>query len=247
MSNMPWVRFFPSDWLGGTRGMSAAEAGVYINLIAMMYDNGEPLTEDHPKLARLCGASNATFKRTLERLVNDGKIIRAEAGLWNDRVQKEQVYRSEKSAVGKQAADERWKKTKENQQAFNADAMRSQCDGNANQSPDIRIDGSSDSESVITVVPASAGPAPSDDRFAFKATTIKLSSRDLERWRKDFPHISLVAELWALDEWAGQQANWFIAVSGALAKKERAALERINLRKTELEAGPPKRHRDGRI
>ena len=38
MSKMPWIRFFPSDWLAGTRGMSAVETGVYITLIATMYE-----------------------------------------------------------------------------------------------------------------------------------------------------------------------------------------------------------------
>ena len=39
MSESPWIKFYPSDWLAGTRGMSATEAGVYINLIAMMYES----------------------------------------------------------------------------------------------------------------------------------------------------------------------------------------------------------------
>lgn len=138
MSDMPWIRFFPSDWLGGTRGMSASEAGVYINLLAMMYERRAPLVEDCAKLARLCGASNSVFRRTLEQLIADGKIIRTEAGLWNDRVEKESVYRSEKSAVGKQAAELRWRKPQQIQEARDADAMRSQCEGNANQKPDTR-------------------------------------------------------------------------------------------------------------
>jgi uncharacterized protein YdaU (DUF1376 family) len=83
MSEMPWVRFFPSDWLGGTRGMSAAETGIYITLVATMYERGEPVPEDHPRLARLCGASNSMFKAALETLVAEGKITRSEEGLWN--------------------------------------------------------------------------------------------------------------------------------------------------------------------
>lgn len=64
--------------------------------------------------------------------------------------------------------------------------------------------------------------------FAFEAQTIRLSPAHLEQWRKAFPHISLEAELLALDEWAGTKGNrWFAAVSGALAKKERAAVDRV--------------------
>jgi len=57
----PYVRFFASDWLGGTRGMKAAEVGIYITLIAMMYERCEPLPEDHKRLARQCGCSVSVF------------------------------------------------------------------------------------------------------------------------------------------------------------------------------------------
>lgn len=139
MSKMPWVRFFPSDWLGGTRGMSAVETGVYITLIATMYERGEPIAEDHSRLARLCGASNSAFKKALETLLGEGKIVRVDAGLWNDRVEKEQVYLSDKSEVGSRAANARWqRKDKENNGCDDADALQTQCQGNANQKPDTR-------------------------------------------------------------------------------------------------------------
>ena len=64
-------------------------------------------------------------------------------------------------------------------------------------------------------------------RYAFEARTIRLTSRDFGRWEASFPHLSLRAELEQLDEWAGQQGRkWFQAVAGALAKRERSALER---------------------
>lgn len=140
MEKMPWVRFFASDWLAGTRGMSAAETGVYITLIATMYERQEPIPEDITRLARLCGASNSSFKKIIELLINDEKIIRVDGGLWNERVEKERVYLSEKSEVGSRAAKARWgKKHNEN----NGQNMPTQCEGNANampfQKPDTRV------------------------------------------------------------------------------------------------------------
>jgi uncharacterized protein YdaU (DUF1376 family) len=174
MSDMPWVRFFPSDWLGGTRGMSASETGIYITLIATMYERGEPVPEDHPRLARLCGASNSTFKTALESLVSEGKIARSEAGLWNDRVAKEQSYRSEKSEVGKQAAIARWG-TKENKNNVgpHANAMQSQCQGNANQKPEPYKNG----ESNDSPKPVSARVV---DLADFKSELSDLDSERLE-------------------------------------------------------------------
>lgn len=144
MKKMPWVRFFASDWLAGTRGMSAVETGVYITLIATMYERGEPIQEDHARLARLCGASNSAFKKALETLVDEGKITRSANGLWNDRVEKEQVYLSEKSEVGSKAASARWgKKDNENNGGDDANALHTQSEGNANQKPDTRTISSS--------------------------------------------------------------------------------------------------------
>jgi hypothetical protein len=66
MSELPWVQFFPSDWLGGTRTLTVVETGVYITLIASMYDQGRPLTDPPDRLARLCGASTKQFVGALE-------------------------------------------------------------------------------------------------------------------------------------------------------------------------------------
>lgn len=139
MSDMPWVRFFPSDWLAGTRGMSAAETGIYITLVSTMYERGEPVPEDHSRLARLCGAPVATFRRTLETLIEEGKITRLDAGLWNKRVGEECNYRAEKSEAGVNAASARWnKKTNKNNGAKHATALPPQSDRNASQKPDTR-------------------------------------------------------------------------------------------------------------
>jgi hypothetical protein len=91
-----------------------------------MYERGEPIRRiTHDLLG--CGASNSAFKSALDTLILEGKIVRVEAGLWNERVEKEQVYLSEKSEVAFQAAKARWKKTKQKQGPSDADAMRWQC------------------------------------------------------------------------------------------------------------------------
>ena len=116
MSDFPWVRFFPSDWLAGTRGMSAVETGIYITLVATMYERGEPIPEDQARLARLCGASNSAFKKALDTLIDEGKVTRVDGGLWNDRVEKEKVYLSEKSEVARRAGKMSAEKRKQNQE-----------------------------------------------------------------------------------------------------------------------------------
>lgn len=135
MSDLPWFRFFASDWLTGTRGMSAAEAGIYITLIASMYDQAEPLVDDPKRLARLCGATPTVFKATLKILIHEGKITRGENGLWNDRVETELNFREGKSQAARKSSNARWSnKGNENNGGGNANAMPSQCGSDASQS-----------------------------------------------------------------------------------------------------------------
>lgn len=139
--------------------MSAAETGIYITLIATMYERGEPIKEDHSRLARLCGASNSSFKACLNSLVLDGKIIRSKDGLWNERVQKETVYRQEKSEVGRNAANALWdKKRNKINVGADANAMPGQSGRNANQKPESEPEARIDKEgsSLRSLAPQAA-------------------------------------------------------------------------------------------
>jgi uncharacterized protein YdaU (DUF1376 family) len=132
MSEGPWIRFFPSHWLAGTRGMSAAETGIYITLIAMMYERGEPLADDRQRLARLCGTTPAALRSALDMMIEAGKIELVEGGLWNEKVGVETEFRREKSSSARESAEKRWKKKQQKQPLPDASAVRSQSDGNAN-------------------------------------------------------------------------------------------------------------------
>lgn len=163
----PYVRFFASDWLGGTRGMKASEVGVYITLIAMMYERCEPLPEDHKRLSRQCGCAASTFTTILEMLIEDGKITREESGLWNARVEKEFKWREKNSQQSSEAAHVRWEKAKEN----NSDEMPAQCERNASgmpsQKPETR---SQKPEKKVLEARASRLPSdwqPTDENWSF--------------------------------------------------------------------------------
>jgi len=142
MSEGPWIRFFPSDWLAGTRGMTAAETGIYITLVAMMYERGEPIPNDTSRLARLCGTTTAALKSTLSILCDEGKISVVDGALWNDRVGVETEIRRDKSTSAQKSAETRWQKQKQNQHRNDASELHTQSDRNANQKPDTREDAS---------------------------------------------------------------------------------------------------------
>jgi hypothetical protein len=86
----------------------------------------------------------------------------------------------------------------------------------------------------------SVGPVGNSQRgapYAFEQGVIRLNARDLEKWRRAYPNISLEAELIALAPWAKQQESWFNAVSAALAKRQREAVMGIERVKAEAAAG----------
>ena len=109
MSDITHIAFYPSDWLGGTRGLTAAETGVYITLVCMMYERQAPLKVDKPRLARICGLPASKLKGALETLLDEGKIVEVDGGLWNDRVGREIGRVRERSSKARDSAKARWK------------------------------------------------------------------------------------------------------------------------------------------
>src|SRR5690606_26977656 len=79
------VQWYQDDFVGGVRGMKAHEIGIYTMLLMEMYARGQALSLSTERLARLCGADRRTFEKALEMLIADGKIIRLDCGLWNER------------------------------------------------------------------------------------------------------------------------------------------------------------------
>jgi uncharacterized protein YdaU (DUF1376 family) len=127
MSAAPYVPFYTSDFLGGTSGMTAASKGVYITLLCLMYESEEPLPQSWDTLARRCGCTLPAFKRSVEALQDDGKIIVTGAGIWSEKCEKHIMQRRERQSSAAGAAKKRWEKIKENQCQDDKTALSAQC------------------------------------------------------------------------------------------------------------------------
>ena len=137
------MKFFPSDWLAGTSGLTAAERGVYVTILMLIYENEGPISIDEGRLARRCGTTKAAFKKLFQALCDEGKLLSEDGVISNDRAEKELCKRAIRVKKATHAAAQRWtgqkKKTVKNQRSNDANASAKQCSGNAlYQKPEAR-------------------------------------------------------------------------------------------------------------
>ncbi len=60
--------------------------------------------------------------------------------------------------------------------------------------------------------------------YAFEAGVIRLNEKDFTSWKASFSYLDVPAELIGASKWAGEQGqNWFHAIKGLLAKRNREA------------------------
>lgn len=108
---IPYFRFYPSDFMRGVRGLTAQEVGVYTMLLCRMYEESGPIECHILRLSTYCGMREATFEKTLNKLVALGKINLANGMLSNGRAEIEISNRSNDlkiaSAAGKASAEKR--------------------------------------------------------------------------------------------------------------------------------------------
>lgn len=241
MSTAPAMPIFIDAYLADTTHLSVEEHGAYLLLLMAMWRRNGSVPNDDKDLARIVGLSLTKWRkikvRILPFLAVDGDEISQK------RLKKEWDFVQEKRRKNAENGGKGGRpKSKENNGIVKANGyLGENPDESTHTHTHTQVGSSDKSENLIDGVPADAGSPSSDDRYAFAASTIKLTGKDLEKWRQSFPHISLEAELWGLDDWAAQQRNWFVAVSGALAKKERAVVERIHMARVDREAGPSRR------
>lgn len=127
------IAFYPSDWLAGTRGLTAVETGVYITIVAMMYERGEPITIERKRLARLCGTTPKALEKALETLSDEGKVEEVGGGLWNERVDTELKKARQKSDSARESIRSRSEKDEQNQPPPGTDGKRTKNGRNTNQ------------------------------------------------------------------------------------------------------------------
>ena len=125
--HIPYFNFYPSDFMGGTRGLSAQQVGVYMMLLCKIYEDNGPVEFDSYKLSTYCGMRENTFIKIFDQLVRLDKLQHENGAVFNERAQTEISSRANtlknNSKAGKVSAQKRQQKQQSNptgvQRVFN--------------------------------------------------------------------------------------------------------------------------------
>jgi uncharacterized protein YdaU (DUF1376 family) len=217
MSGLPWFKFYHQDWRAGTAKLTSSEKGVYIDLLAAMYDEGGSIERDDAGWARVCGLPKAGFVRALKALIKDKKIIEVDGRLSNGRVEKELCASQNARSVKSQNAKSRWQKTEENQSSENASAMRPHTEVRSQKSEDItnviskRAPRAADEvkKVLLTVLPEDVADAVIAHRKAKKSplTTPAMAQMLLKKFQQWHDPVEAATEMISRG-WQGFNPDW---------------------------------------
>lgn len=113
-ARIPYFDFYPSDFMHGVRGLSAQEVGVYTMMLCRIYEENGPVEFHVMRLSTYCGMRESTFVKTVEKLIELGKLQLVEGKITNHRAEAEISSRANKlkinSKAGKASAEKRQQK-----------------------------------------------------------------------------------------------------------------------------------------
>lgn len=194
---------YVADYLQDTTHLQALESGAYLHLI-MAYWSAGKLPNDDRQLATIAKMTPAQWKRArplLEAFFGAGFTS-------HKRIDHELKRTAEVSASytarAAQAANKRWSK-------------------HASSMPEALLEQSLDMPSLPSPkkdkIPADAGQSPKE--YEFEYGVVRLAKKHFSAWEKAYSYLDLRAELVSLEPWAREQSNWFCALPGALARRNR--------------------------
>jgi uncharacterized protein YdaU (DUF1376 family) len=122
---MHYFKFNIADYKKDTDHLTFAEHGAYIKALSRYYLLEEPLPLEEEKLFRYLGAKDEAETQAI-RIILDDFFTKTDVGFIHKRCDVEIEQYQESSHKASHSAKVRW------QNERNANAMRSQCEGNAN-------------------------------------------------------------------------------------------------------------------
>ena len=216
---IPYFDFYPSDFMHGVRGLSAQEVGVYTMMLCRIYEENGPVEYHVMRLATYCGMRESTFVKTVEKLIELGKLQLIDGMITNHRAEAEISSRANKlknnSKAGKASAEKRQQKQRSNstdvQQTFNhtdtdadiTSSLRSDVDAQA------RSTSKQDFVSELSeLLDAETIEAIIDHRKKKRAPITAKAGKLMARELRKCANPREAADMMILHGWQGIKAEW---------------------------------------
>lgn len=216
MNGLYRIDFYPRDWISGTRELSDRARGVYIDLLARIYDLGRPLDYDERDLCRYLGyRDRRQLIPVIKELADKGKIRIVDNLIVNDRAQREIAVAQERIAASKKGGSSPKPRKK-----------------GSRPGPERVLDAvlaPSQEGNIVEFQTHNGNPSPSpspskESNYAFEGKVVRLTQRDFDQWRESYPGVvDLRAWLQSRDDYLAtrpepERENWFHSTSKQLQK-----------------------------
>jgi uncharacterized protein YdaU (DUF1376 family) len=207
---MHWYKFNIADYKKDTDHLTMLENGAYLKLINRYYLTEEPLPLDETQLFRLIGVRNDDEATAIRNVLQDF-FTKSEDGFIHKRCDIVIEEYQEKSDKASQSAKVRWE-TKNN-----ANAMRTQCDGNANSvTKELKNSFKDAPEGVEDLVWKDFKKLRALKKAAITETAMKGLKREADKANKTLNEALIIC---VERGWAGFKAEWVLKDEPAKAKE----------------------------
>lgn len=248
MSKFPYLPLCVDAYRNDTAHLTLEQHGAYLTLIMLAWRTPDcRLPDDDAKLARMLGVTSKKWASLKPAVMEFWALV---DGFWTQkRLEKERdfVSRRAKTSSDNGSHGGRPKSLISKDWANPAGLTQDTQAEPASKAPNTLhlTQDTKDKAVVEQVEPHSektethngadaSRSARGKTRYFLEAGVIRLNEPDYRRWEAAYPNLNLRGELMALARWAGEQDNWFFAVPGALAKRDREA--KLAIEKIKAEA-----------
>ncbi|WP_417821277.1 DUF1376 domain-containing protein [Terasakiella sp.] len=150
MSGLSRVDFYPRDWLADTRGLSHAAKGCYIDILSVIYNQGEAIPYDEDYLCQLLGFKQIrSMRKVVQELFDTEKLQIIDGKIVNNRALEEIEKANFNIENGRKGGKKQQKNTKKT-------SKNVQKNGNLS---DVSEGGNEEKQSLNTK-PPSPSPSP---------------------------------------------------------------------------------------
>lgn len=218
-NRIPYFDFYPSDFMHGVRGLSAQEVGVYTMMLCRIYEENAPVEYHVMRLATYCGMRENTFVKTVEKLIELGKLDLVDGMLSNHRAEVEISSRANKLKINSKAGKASAEKRQQNQRNVLTGVQRTfnhtdtETDNTSSLSSEVKArapEKASAQSELMKVLDQDHAKAVIDHRKVLKKPLTVRAAQLLASQFSKCPDPNAAADAMIENCWQGFKPEWLI-------------------------------------